>query len=155
MLFDQSNWEGRSISCMWNQSVISISLIRTFVETGRVKRPVRFLSYEKTHSDIDILCHYFHPAVPTKVSSFGSLSHFRRSSKPVEAGTATRCLQCPYERKCAYSAWSCGEWTFGLASQRSDRWTPRHWVYHPSFTRWTLRPMCIREPKWCRRPSGK
>jgi len=58
----------------------------------------------KSPSDIDILCHYFHPAKPVKVSSFGSLSHFRKSAKPTEAQGATRCLECPYERECAYSA---------------------------------------------------
>lgn len=55
-------------------------------------------------SDIDILCHYFHPATPVRVSSFGSLSHFRKSSKPAEAGSAQQCLDCPIERRCAYSA---------------------------------------------------
>ncbi|GJJ14604.1 hypothetical protein Clacol_008870 [Clathrus columnatus] len=63
-----------------------------------------FALLTKCCHDVDILCHYFHPAVPIKVSSFGSLSHFRKSAKPTEAGTATRCLQCPYERECAYSA---------------------------------------------------
>ncbi|KAF9534142.1 hypothetical protein CPB83DRAFT_866421 [Crepidotus variabilis] len=54
--------------------------------------------------DIDLLCHWFAPAVPVKVSSFGSLRHFRKDGKPKAAGTSTRCLDCPAERDCAYSA---------------------------------------------------
>jgi len=41
---------------------------------------------------------------PIRVSSFGSLQHFRRESKPAQAGGATRCLDCPIEKDCAYSA---------------------------------------------------
>ncbi len=55
-------------------------------------------------SDIDILCHWFAPEAPSRVSSFGSLTHFRKEAKPPAAGAATRCLDCPYEPECAYSA---------------------------------------------------
>lgn len=55
-------------------------------------------------SDIDILCHWFSPDTPVRVSSFGGLQHFRKSGKPTEAGDATRCLDCAYERQCPYSA---------------------------------------------------
>lgn len=39
-----------------------------------------------------------------EVSSFGSLMHFRRESKPAEAGEALRCLDCAHEANCAFSA---------------------------------------------------
>ncbi|KAI0921359.1 hypothetical protein AcW1_004644 [Taiwanofungus camphoratus] len=58
----------------------------------------------KSCHDIDILCHWLNPGRPMRVSSFGSLQHFRKEMKPKEAGAATRCLECPYERDCAYSA---------------------------------------------------
>ncbi|KAF8594682.1 NAD(P)-binding protein [Ceratobasidium sp. AG-I] len=58
----------------------------------------------KSCHDIDLLCHFFSPAIPTRFSSFGSLTHFRKSQKPVEAGTATRCLDCAAEPTCPYSA---------------------------------------------------
>ncbi|KAH9850726.1 streptomycin biosynthesis protein StrI [Lenzites betulinus] len=58
----------------------------------------------KSCHDLDILCHYLAPALPSKISSFGSLQHFRKASKPSEAGAATRCTDCAHERDCAYSA---------------------------------------------------
>lgn len=54
--------------------------------------------------DIDILCHWLYPAIPTRVSSFGSLQHFRKEKKPLAAGAATRCLECSIEQDCPYSA---------------------------------------------------
>jgi predicted dehydrogenase len=39
-----------------------------------------------------------------QVSSFGSLMHFRKEGKPVQAGSAKRCVDCAYEPNCAYSA---------------------------------------------------
>ncbi|KAG6879441.1 hypothetical protein C0992_002572 [Termitomyces sp. T32_za158] len=58
----------------------------------------------KSCHDIDMLCHWFAPRAPARVSSFGSLRHFRKSSKPPAAGSATRCLDCPIEPDCPYSA---------------------------------------------------
>jgi len=39
-----------------------------------------------------------------RVSSFGSLSHFRRENKPAQAGDAKRCLECPAAPSCPYAA---------------------------------------------------
>ncbi|KIJ70217.1 hypothetical protein HYDPIDRAFT_78037 [Hydnomerulius pinastri MD-312] len=58
----------------------------------------------KSCHDIDILCHWLSPATPTRVSSFGSLQHFKKEKKPAAAGSASRCLECPMERDCPYSA---------------------------------------------------
>jgi hypothetical protein len=55
-------------------------------------------------SDIDIMSYWLSPDTPIRVSSFGGLQHFRKSEKPLEAGDATRCLDCAYERQCPYSA---------------------------------------------------
>ena len=44
------------------------------------------------------------PHLPTQVSSSGSLSFFKKSKKPKEAGDATNCLSCEFERDCMYSA---------------------------------------------------
>ncbi|KDQ29153.1 hypothetical protein PLEOSDRAFT_1063919 [Pleurotus ostreatus PC15] len=58
----------------------------------------------KSCHDIDILCHWFSPASPARVTSFGSLQHFKKSEKPPGAGNTLRCLECPVENDCPYSA---------------------------------------------------
>ncbi|GBE79772.1 NAD(P)-binding protein [Sparassis crispa] len=63
-----------------------------------------FALMTKSCHDIDILCHWLSPGTPTRVSSFGSLQHFRKERKPKEAGDATRCLDCTNESDCPYSA---------------------------------------------------
>lgn len=55
----------------------------------------------KSCHDLDWLQHIVgHP--PTRVSSFGRLSHFTPANRP--AGAADRCLDCSVEAQCAYSA---------------------------------------------------
>lgn len=111
-----------------------------------------------TRSDIDILCHFFYPATPVKVSSFGSLSHFRKSSKPESAGSAQFCLECPIERECAYSAkkstccllkthpWLKYEYSLlgpcrkgepWVAGRYHHRWCPRYREYNGGVA-WTI-----------------
>lgn len=51
--------------------------------------------------DLDWLCHVFASRC-VKVSSFGVLRHFRAEMRP--SGAADRCLECPLEPTCAYSA---------------------------------------------------
>jgi predicted dehydrogenase len=55
----------------------------------------------KSCHDIDWLVHLF-GGVPERVSSFGSRTHFRASQRP--DGAADRCLDCPLESACPYSA---------------------------------------------------
>jgi predicted dehydrogenase len=55
----------------------------------------------KSCHDIDWLV-YVVGAAPTRVSSFGGLSHFRAADRP--AGATGRCLDCPVETTCPYSA---------------------------------------------------
>ncbi|KAF7790884.1 hypothetical protein EIP86_001842 [Pleurotus ostreatoroseus] len=70
---------------------------------GKEKESCFSLMTKSCH-DIDILCHWLSPAVPTRVSSFGSLQLYRKASKPPEAGAAKRCFECQIERECPYSA---------------------------------------------------
>jgi predicted dehydrogenase len=55
----------------------------------------------KSCHDIDWLLYLF-GAAPTRVSSFGGLSHFRPDQRP--AGATDTCLTCPVESTCPYSA---------------------------------------------------
>lgn len=41
---------------------------------------------------------------PLNVHSFGSLYLFNKAKKPAEAGSASRCTECLYEPRCAWSA---------------------------------------------------
>jgi predicted dehydrogenase len=55
----------------------------------------------KSCHDLDWLV-YVMGALPDRISSFGSRSHFRASERP--AGAADRCLDCAVEHECPYSA---------------------------------------------------
>jgi len=60
-----------------------------------------FMLLAKSGHDIDWLRHIVGRPIE-RVSSFGSLQHFRRASQP--AGAADRCLSCAVEPSCPYSA---------------------------------------------------
>ncbi|TDC93803.1 Gfo/Idh/MocA family oxidoreductase [Actinomadura sp. 7K507] len=55
----------------------------------------------KSCHDVDWLIHVL-GEVPSRVSSFGRLSHFRPENRP--AGAAGRCVDCGVEERCPYSA---------------------------------------------------
>ncbi|GAA3924799.1 Gfo/Idh/MocA family oxidoreductase [Actinomadura viridis] len=55
----------------------------------------------KSVHDVDWLVHVM-GELPSRVSSFGRLSHLRPENRP--DGAADRCLDCPLEPGCAYSA---------------------------------------------------
>ncbi|GAA2901872.1 Gfo/Idh/MocA family oxidoreductase [Streptosporangium fragile] len=55
----------------------------------------------KSCHDIDWLVHLF-GRIPAKVGSFGNLTHFRAAERP--PGAADRCVDCPLEPTCPYSA---------------------------------------------------
>ncbi len=60
-----------------------------------------FMLMAKSCHDIDWLCHVVGRPI-RRVSSFGALSHFTPANRP--PGATDRCLDCPVERSCAYSA---------------------------------------------------
>jgi predicted dehydrogenase len=62
-----------------------------------------FMLLAKSCHDIDWL-RYLVGKRCIQVSSFGSLTHFKRDQKPAEAGEALRCLDCAFEPQCPYSA---------------------------------------------------
>ncbi|KAK9763236.1 hypothetical protein K7432_010279 [Basidiobolus ranarum] len=62
-----------------------------------------FSLMSKSCHDIDLIAWFM--GVPCeRVSSFGSLTHFKPSGKPIAAGSATRCLSCPVANQCPYDA---------------------------------------------------
>jgi len=54
--------------------------------------------------DVDLIALWMGQDRCVRVSSFGSLQHFRREKKPPEALDAKRCLDCALRETCAYSA---------------------------------------------------
>lgn len=61
-----------------------------------------FALLAKSCHDIDLIHHWVGARRCVKVSSFGSVSHFQKKHKPT--GASDRCLDCPIEKRCPYSA---------------------------------------------------
>jgi len=67
------------------------------------ERDSTFMLMAKSCHDIDWIRYVIgHRCL--RVSSFGSLHHFRKEAKPKEAGDAKKCLDCPLKDTCPYSA---------------------------------------------------
>jgi predicted dehydrogenase len=62
-----------------------------------------FMLLAKSCHDLDWLS-YIMGEHCLSISSFGSLNHFKKSQKPVQAGEAKRCFDCAYDAECPYSA---------------------------------------------------
>ncbi len=62
-----------------------------------------FMLMAKCCHDIDLI-RYIVGKSCNRVSSFGSLTHFRKEKKPPGAGDATRCVDCVLQDQCPYSA---------------------------------------------------
>lgn len=65
-----------------------------------------FSLMSKCCHDIDVLMWFLGAQNFKSVSSFGHLSLFKEENKPAEAEGASRCLDCPIEDSCPYSATS-------------------------------------------------
>lgn len=61
-----------------------------------------FVLLAKSCHDIDLIHNWAGARRCVKVSSFGSVSHFRKDDKP--KGAADRCMDCSVEKGCPYSA---------------------------------------------------
>ncbi|KAL2209497.1 NAD(P)-binding protein [Sarocladium strictum] len=84
-----------------------------------------FALMTKSCHDIDIVRYYLSGLKPSKVHSFGSLSHFKKSHKPLEAGSTTSCLDCKYEPDCIWSAKKI--YVDTLFQENNEKWA-RHFV---------------------------
>ena len=69
----------------------------------RKEAEATFALMAKSCHDLDLFAYWLR-APAKRIASVGSLDHFRRDQKPAAAGAAARCIDCPIERDCPYSA---------------------------------------------------
>ncbi len=97
-----SKWIGELIGIQHLEPVMYWHQAHSFVRGNwRNSRESSFMLLQKSCHDLDLLS-YFAGKPCREVSSFGSLSLFRKEKRPAEA--ADRCIYCPLERECPYSA---------------------------------------------------
>ena len=93
---------GRPVSAQHLEPVGYWHQAHSFVRGNwRNERLSSFMLLAKSCHDLDWLSHIM-GSLPKRVSSFGSLTHFRPENVPV--GAAARCVDCHVEPTCAYSA---------------------------------------------------
>jgi predicted dehydrogenase len=106
---------GRLISIQWMEPVYNIHMSHSFVRGNwRNTAESNPMLLSKCCHDLDLLSWYTGKPC-TRVSSFGSLTWFRKENAP--AGSPARCTDgCPVEAKCPYSALKVyrqdGGWTY-------------------------------------------
>ena len=93
---------GDLISIQHNENIGYYHMAHSFVRGNwRNSDETSPLILAKSCHDMDILL-YMAGSHCKKLASFGSLKHFRKEEAP--EGAAKRCLDCPHQKTCAYSA---------------------------------------------------
>ena len=85
----------------------SMSIAHTFLSSfvrGNWRREDEstFSLMAKCCHDVDLIYYWMGEQPCTAIQSFGSLQHFKKSNQP--QGASDRCLGCPVEQSCPYSA---------------------------------------------------
>ena len=93
---------GRIVAIQHNENVGSYHIAHSFVR-GNWRRSDTSspIIMQKSCHDMDILA-WFAGSEAKKVSSFGSLAHFKEENAP--AGSTARCLDCPVAENCRFNA---------------------------------------------------
>ncbi|BEI92123.1 uncharacterized protein CcaverHIS019_0409430 [Cutaneotrichosporon cavernicola] len=96
---------GEIVNIQHQEPVGNVHFSHSFVRGNwNTEETTTFALMSKCCHDLDILSFYLSGAKPVRVSSFGNLFNFKPSKKPTKAGDATRCLECPAEPECVWSA---------------------------------------------------